>query len=162
MFLGDPCHGLWADCLNSAKACNMYSTILIAGIVFNLAYGPWNGEAWFQSVIESSLDFHEVSKGMLDPLFIAFLPLALTDMCSAEIGFDEDLRRGIWESLKECRCLRIKGPRQCQSRWFSWHKCMSFWTHWWHRRGLFLVFLGVQINGLCFQSWRCHDRGWLE
>eukprot|EP00974_Lingulodinium_polyedra_P026116 2521728-Lingulodinium_polyedra.AAC.1 len=43
MFTRDPFHRCWNDCKNALAQSGQYWAVLLCRVVFNLAYGPWDG-----------------------------------------------------------------------------------------------------------------------
>ena len=53
----DPLRRQWNDATNAIKRAALWSTVLLSTIVYNLAYGPWQGTAWWRKLQEGAAEF---------------------------------------------------------------------------------------------------------
>ena len=65
--------------LNGTKAANEYGVLLSTAMAANLPWGPWQGEKWFNSVLEGAVDMNRLGRPS-DPLFEFFIPRILRDL----------------------------------------------------------------------------------
>ena len=122
----DVFHMFWRAILNSVKDAGLRGVLLLVGICHNLAYGPWQGCAWFEQICEGALDYFETA-GPSCPLFRRLLPRILKERGRGDEVLTEAEIREVWESMKDEDFLRAKGPRMQISRWISWMQCEEWW-----------------------------------
>ena len=138
--LFDLCHRCHNDALNAVKEAGMHTSLLLTIIIFNLSYGPFKGQSFWEQQCDGAKEL--VGRcSQDDPLVLHYLPFILQEKGLVDDGsytvesIKEDLATATW--------LSVKGPRVAMSRWFTWRKAMRFWSAEWHLRLLLLTFFGL-------------------
>lgn len=73
-FVMDPSHRFARDIELALKACNLWYTILLLNIPFNVNYGPWEGCAFWRQCLSAMSSFVSEVGHVKCPLFQAYLP----------------------------------------------------------------------------------------
>jgi len=80
----DPLHRELNDVTDALKKAGLWSVVLLTTVVFNLAYGPWKGSAWWRKLQEGGAEL-AATAGVGDQLLEEFYE----PIC-------QDLGRGLW------------------------------------------------------------------
>lgn len=141
---GDPWHEFWNDFLNAAKHTGYFSTMLTTALAHNVSFGPFQGCAWWQEILEGAKDYMGMADSS-DPLFM-FMAEGILKSRGESLECNDEQLPDLFRSLKGELFLRAKGPRTATGRWLSWMVSHYWWRQQWHSRGLFLLFLGLQLG----------------
>lgn len=140
----DPLHREWNDAGLAIKAVGAWWAVALSTIIFNLAYGPWESEAWFQKAKEGA----EAYFAKIRPSDILFNEL-YGPICSDR---GEDPRgtlvhkQSLLKELSKSRLFFSRGEKVALRRWFSWHKAVAENLQTWHLRLCTLMALGIEIG----------------
>jgi hypothetical protein len=136
----DPFHRQARDTWNAFKEAGFKTSLLLAGITYNLSRGPWAGSAWWQQMKEAAMDMMQTVTED-DVLVSYFYPRILADKGEpfGSISVQEML-----QNISEADWLQVKGPRMNPSRWWSEFDCGDFYIPSTNERLLVLMFLGLQ------------------
>ena len=159
LFLPDPLHNVWNDCLNAVKGCSEWGVLLATTLAINSSYGPWNGERWYQELLQGWDSFKQLG-GATDALFLHYAPMieadhvkALLKMASADCDiamdpqdFLENSASATWKRLIDSSFLRRKGDKVATCRWFQWMDSMKAASKEWHSRLLVLAHVTLQLG----------------
>eukprot|EP00974_Lingulodinium_polyedra_P041938 4026356-Lingulodinium_polyedra.AAC.1 len=55
----DASHRLWNDLRTAIAKTDMWSTVLLWGVVFNTNYGPYEGASWWRQAQEAAADYSQ-------------------------------------------------------------------------------------------------------
>eukprot|EP00974_Lingulodinium_polyedra_P021599 2085921-Lingulodinium_polyedra.AAC.1 len=78
-FTRDPFHRCWNDCKLALQSTGLWWAVLLARVVFNLPYGPWDGSAWFEDLQTSAADaMHLIPPA--GPVWAHVYPLVCQDL----------------------------------------------------------------------------------
>ena len=133
--LPDPWHRLWNDIRNACAGSGFWGTILAMVIVFNVSYGPWNGEKWFNVITASALELAAVHEdGHWDPIFMHFVSRISSDKGDPTTLLTDAQVQELWDGILESKLWLEKGPRVVLTRWCNWLDCMDWFDKSWHER----------------------------
>ena len=111
------------------------TSLLLTIIVFNLSYGPFKGQAFWEQQCDAAKELVGRCSSD-DPLVLHYMPQILEDRGLIDDGsYTVD---DIKAELATATWLSVKGPRVAMSRWFTWRAAMKFWSGEWHLRLLLL------------------------
>ena len=141
----DPFHRQARDTWNAFKEAGIKTSLLLAGITYNLSRGPWAGAAWWQQVKEAAKDMMQTVTED-DILVSYFYPRILADK---GVPFGSISVEELLQTISEADWLQVKGPRMNPSRWWSEFDCGDFYIPSTNERLLVLLFLGLQQGWMC-------------
>ena len=52
VFVRDILHRVWNDCTLALRQAGLWWVVLLTTVVFNFPFGPWNGAAWWQRLLD--------------------------------------------------------------------------------------------------------------
>ena len=109
VFVMDVYHREWNDCKLGLIRSNLWWVVSVTMLLYNLAYGPWEGCAFFRQLqdgISTAIECLQPS----DPLFVALYPQIATDNGGVPIGTLND-RLKVLLDIQDLDCFGAKGPR---------------------------------------------------
>ena len=143
MCLSDPFHRCWNDCKLALLRSGQYWVVLLARVVFNLPYGPWEGCAWFEKLKSSaagSLQLLPVD----GPIWKAFYPLVASDRNKAVAGTRLHKEAVLREAATDS--VSCKGPKMALNRWFGYVECIRPHLKDWNARLLWVLLVGMRLG----------------
>lgn len=150
----DPGHRSWNDIWSALADSHLAKTAMVMLNLYNAKYGPWNKSGWFAKVQETA---ETLSKniGPNDPLLRMFMPGILADSRRDASENCEEERRKFLDSLPNLECVRSKGPKASQSRFFSIAHAHQWLDRMWSSQGFLFA-------ACCLlQGWASHaDELW--
>ena len=140
----DVFHREWNETMLALKASGLWGTVLLTTVVYNLAYGPWDGSSWFVKMCEGTKDFvAKSSKGSL--LFGHFYDRVCQDEGKSAVG-GQSVRLQRLQGLVLSLGFKAKGPRVAIRRWFSWVEAAIWNDAVGHSRAIAIMCIGVQMK----------------
>ena len=112
----DPFHRSWND-IKMGVGRRLRFVILLMVVVFNLPFGPWDGGAWYEKLLDLS---EEMAKSLntATPLFIALYELLCSDL-GVEPHGDAAHRQNMFDRLFSSAAFRTRGAKISLRRWFG-------------------------------------------
>jgi hypothetical protein len=139
----DPLHRVANDILGGIKGAGYQQPLLLSVVVFNLAYGPWAGEAWYTRYREEAANYFKTASSK-DAIFQWLIGRILAESGRSEAaGLNSEDE---WNEMITAEFLLRKGPKCLLTRWGSWLRCMMLWAHQWTRRTLILFIYGINMG----------------
>lgn len=113
----DPFHSPWRELDGVMNECGLKSSMLLSSVSHNLEFGPWDGQAFHQALVDAAKELENLCDAN-DPILSYVWPRICKDR-----GIDEDdaeAKDAFITSLSAAEWLQAKGPRVCTSRWGTW------------------------------------------
>jgi hypothetical protein len=143
LFEFDPYHRVSNDILGGIRGAGCNQALLLSVVVFNLAYGPWLGQAWFQRYKTEAANFFRLGDAF-DPVFLWICwRIGMEGGRPEAFGMEAAEE---WAKLVGADFLLRKGPKVLLTRWGSWFRAMLFWMSQWSMRTLILCIYGIQMG----------------
>lgn len=140
----DPLHREWNDLKGALRQAGVWWVVLWTSIVYNLNYGPWEGQGWWQKQVEAGEEYL-AKAGPQDPLLEQLYPAICADRGIEAVGTPEH-KEALLEELLASSLFQRKGPRVALRRWFSWNLAATSHDRTWHLRLLTIMGLGIEVG----------------
>ena len=101
--LSDVFHREWNDCKNALGDCQLWNTVVLTTMSFNLFHGPWGTCSWHGKVVEEASDWLELVTPR-GPLFQALYERICSDMGLEPLGTPEHHMQVLLE-VRRASCL---------------------------------------------------------
>lgn len=139
----EPFHICWNYTKAALHACGLFWVVLLARIVFNMPYGPWDGQAWWNTLVDTAEDL--VMQLLWDGrIWQECYPRNCKDYGITPTWAREHMAKRLQFVWKEG--LKRKEERMAMSRWFGFVKCASVHLKLWHSRLLVILFMGMSLG----------------
>ena len=142
--LRDPLHREWNDVTDAIRKAGLWSTVLLSSVVFNLAFGPWQGSAWWRKLQEGGAEY--AAKAEVGDLLLDEFYEAICRDIGAEAYGDAAHKEEILQHATAGRLQQRKGERVTLSRWFSWMRAAQDHDALWHSRLLVITAIGLSLG----------------
>ena len=140
----DPLHREWNDVTDALKKAGLWSVVLLTTVVFNLAYGPWKGSAWWRKLQEGGAEL-AATAGVGDQLLEEFYEPICQDLGVEAFG-DAEHKAEILEFATAGQLQARRGERVTLRRWFSWMVAAQDHDQVWHARLLVITSIGLRLG----------------
>ena len=140
----DPFLREWNDLKNAVSESGLWHVILLATVVFNLPFGPWDGAAWFCKMRDMAIEMSQ-SVSPSNPLFTAFYQLLCFDNGFEPLATPEHCRL-VFEKLFTGEAFTVKGVRVSLRRWFGWMEAAHQYLPLWHSRLFAIISIGQSLG----------------
>ena len=128
------------DFQEGVKNSGLWHAVVMMCVAFNLPFGPWEGQGWFQTIKEMAEEaFQSLSPS--NPLFIALYHRICLDMGIEPEGIAEH-RKKVFNMIFSGRAYTMKGEKVSLRRWFSWLTAADAYLPLWHSVFLNLICIG--------------------
>eukprot|EP00969_Alexandrium_andersonii_P329591 14565143-Alexandrium_andersonii.AAC.1 len=144
VLLHDPFHRQWNDAKGAIKEAGLWWVVLLSTICHNLAYGPWEGAAWFEK-IKAGADEYLQQERIGNPLFEALYAKVCADIREPALGTVAHKEK-ILRELRSSEAFSKKGPMTTLKRWFSWVASSRYHDRTWHSRLLIILAIGLMTG----------------
>ena len=144
VFVGDILHREWNDCTLALRQAGLWWVVLLTTVVFNFPFGPWNGAAWWQKLLEGSNEYFSLEQWD-NPLFKTMYPHICRDRGEAPVGAPEHMQLILRETA-DSEAFRKKGEKTALRRWFSWMGASHFHDRVWHARLCVLYSIAMRLG----------------
>ena len=141
LFTRDPFHRYWNDAKAALVQVGQYWAVLLCRVVFNLPYGPWDGKAWWEKMVQQVGDM--VFLLPVDgPIWGELYPRVCLDHGETPTWTHQHkaaiLQRAAFE------CTKAKLERMAINRWLSYVSCSPKHLPQWHSRCLLALMIGMR------------------
>lgn len=140
----DPLHREWNDVTDALEKAGLWSVVLLTTVVFNLAYGPWKGSAWWRKLQEGGAEL-AAAAGVGDQLVEELYEAICQDLGVEAFG-DAERKAEILEFAAAGQLQARKGERVTLRRRFSWMSAARDHDQVWHARLLVITAIGVNLG----------------
>ena len=144
VFVRDILHREWNDCTLALRQAGLWWVVLLTTVVFNFPFGPWNGAAWWQKLLEGSNEYLSLEQWG-NPLFKTMYPYICRDRGEAPVGTPEHMQLILRETV-DSEAFRKKGEKTALRRWFSWMGASHFHDRVWHARLCVLYSIAMRLG----------------
>ena len=142
--LRDVFHREWNDIKLGLQQAGVWWCVLLTSIVYNMAYGPWEGQAWFAKLQEGAREYWSHAS-VADPLFLSVYENICRDR--GEEPDDSAVHKlPLISELVDASLYQRKGPRVALRRWFSWVGAAMYHNSEWHLRLLTILSIGLKLG----------------
>ena len=139
----DPYLRAWNDSKLALSTTGQLWVSLLARVVYNVVYGPWEGCAWWEKMCAQTRD----TAAMLPvdgPVWSAFYPLVCDDRGLEPLGTLEHRTQVLQDLCVDLQQAKL--PRMAMNRWFSYVGCVHKHAPVWHGRLLMALLIGMRTG----------------
>jgi len=140
--INDIYHREWNDVKYALQKTQLWQSVVLTTLAFNLFYGPWETCAWHSKMIENTEEWLSLVTPH-DPLFLALYERICKDQGQDPSG-DPQHALEMLLGIAKAKCWKTKGPKVTLRRWFSWLPAFSHYDTLWHSLLLLLSVMGIR------------------
>ena len=125
------------------SSASQFWAVLLARVVFNLAYGPWEGSSWWEKLQGSAVETARLLP-VDGPIWAEFYPRVCRGWGEVPTWTKAHKEYVLRKACDEGSQSKL--GRMAMNRWFSYVKCVPEHLPQWHSRLLFILMIGIRLG----------------